>query len=232
MPISPAKGEGMTTITTVVFDAYGTLLDVSAAARKAGLGPVWPDLSQVWRAKQLEYSWLRALTGQHADFWQVTAEALDYALEACGLDDPTLPARLMDLYRHLDPYPETVDALCAARARGLNTAILSNGSPTMLAEAVSAAGLTPHLDDVLSVETVGIYKPAPQVYDLATARFACAPQEILFVSSNGWDIAGAGAFGCRTLWVNRAGAPVDRMPARPDVIRPDLTTLDEVLTHG
>lgn len=223
------------TITTVVFDAYGTLFDVTAAARAAAAEPggarlaeVWPRLADDWRRKQLEYTWLRSMMGDHADFWQVTQDALDWALEAAGLDDAPLRARLIDLYRELAAYPEVPDMLRAVRRAGLTTAILSNGAPGMLADAVASAGIGDLLDAVLSVESVGIFKPDARVYALVGDRFGADPAQVLFVSSNGWDVAAATRFGFRTLWVNRAGAPVDRLPHRPDHIAHDLTTVSHI----
>lgn len=223
-----------------VFDAYGTLFDVAAAARRAAQEPGgealaqhWPRLAEDWRRKQLEYTWLRSLMGLHADFRTVTAEALDWALEAAGLEaaglDLGLHSRLMALYDRLDAYPEVPAMLAALKARGLATAILSNGTPAMLEGAVDHAGIGALLDDCLSVEAVGIFKPDPRVYALATARFGRAPAEVLFVSSNGWDAAGAAAFGFRTVWVNRAGLPQDRLPGRPDHMLPDLAALPALL---
>ena len=207
--------------TTCIFDAYGTLFDVAAAARlaaaeprRAALAAVWPRLADDWRRKQLEYSWLRAVMGRHADFWTVTEDALDWALEANGLADPELRPRLLALYRELPAYAEVPTTLAALKARGLATAILSNGSPPMLAAAVASAGIGSLLDDVLSVESVGVFKPDARVYGLVTERFGCARDEVLFVSSNGWDAAAAAGYGFRTAWVNRAGLPVERLPAR------------------
>ncbi|MDQ2094589.1 haloacid dehalogenase type II [Rhodalgimonas zhirmunskyi] len=223
-------------IKSAVFDAYGTLFDVTAAAREAAgepgqeaLADTWQGLAATWRAKQLEYSWLRAIRGDHTDFWTVTQDALDYALEAHGLGDPALRERLAQLYWQLSAYPEVPAMLERLKARGLNTAILSNGSPGMLEGAVQSAGLDALLDAVLSVESVGIFKPAAPVYDLVNERFGGTKDEVLFVSSNGWDVSSAARYGFRTLWVNRAGLPVDRMPGTPDTIHSDLTTLEEVL---
>ena len=222
MPHTPARA--------VVFDAYGTLFDVAGAARAAaaepggeGLTGLWPQLAEDWRARQLSYTWLRSLMGRHADFAQVTADALDWTLERHGIADPALRARLLALYDRLPAYPEVHGVLTALSARGTPTAILSNGTPAMLASATGAAGIAGLIGRVISVETVGVYKPAPAVYALATGHFACRADEILFVSSNGWDIAGAAAFGFRTAWVNRAGLPVDRLPAAPSYILGDLT---------
>jgi 2-haloacid dehalogenase len=224
------------TIRLAVFDAYGTLFDISGAARAAAAEPggqaladCWPVLSDLWRRKQLEYSWLRAVMGAHANFWTVTGQALDYAIDAVGAD-PALRPRLMALYRRLPAYPEVEAALLAIRAQGVRTAILSNGAPDMLVDAVEAAGLRDLLDAVISVEEVGVFKPDPRVYALAARRFGAAENEVLFVSSNGWDIAGAARFGFRTLWVNRAGAPRDRLPHGPAHEAPDLSAAPALLT--
>ena len=220
-------------ITTCVFDAYGTLFDVAAAARTAAREPGrerfarhWPQIAEHWRLKQLQYTWLRAVMGQHTDFWTVTQDGLDWALEASGLDgDAELRDRLLQLYRELDAYPEVPGMLQDLKARGKATAILSNGSPDMLASAVSSAGIGALLDDVLSVESVGVFKPASQVYDLVGQRFGCARDEVLFVSSNGWDAAAGADYGFTTAWVNRAGDPVDRLPAHPHHTLNDLTEI-------
>ncbi|WP_284164593.1 haloacid dehalogenase type II [Frigidibacter sp. SD6-1] len=226
-------------VATVIFDAYGTLFDVAGAARRAAaepggarLGAVWPKLAEDWRRKQLEYSWLRAIMGQHADFAQVTADGLDWALEAAGIGDRTLRARLLALYDELPAYPEVPAVLQALKAMGLPRAILSNGTPAMLAAATRSAGIEGLLDACLSVESVGIFKPDARVYALVTARFACAPGEVLFISSNGWDVAGAAAFGFRAVWVNRSGLPFDRLPANPRHILPDLTGLPALAGAG
>jgi 2-haloacid dehalogenase len=223
----------------VVFDAYGTLLDVDAAARRhhAALGGQEAALSQLWRRKQLEYSWLRSLMDRHADFLQVTGEALDWALEELGIGgDPerraALRADLVAAYRSLEAYPEVVGVLGAVRRVGLATAILSNGTPDMLAEAVGSAGIGTLLDALLSAEAVGTFKPHPSVYDLATRRFGCAPTSIAFVSANGWDVAGAAAFGFHAIWVNRRGAVREHLPAGPAAELPDLAGLPEHLAGG
>lgn len=216
-----------------VFDAYGTLFDVAAAARRASAEPGraalaerWPQLAEAWRLKQLQYTWLRAITGAHADFWTVTENGLDWALEATGLDgDAELRTRLLALYRELDAYPEVPAVLDALRAGGRRTAILSNGSPEMLAAAVGSAGLGDRLDAVLSVEEVGVFKPARAVYDLVGARFGTPPDGVLFVSANGWDAAAATGHGFRTAWVNRAADPVDRLPWRPAHVVGDLADI-------
>ncbi|MEK0085255.1 haloacid dehalogenase type II [Benzoatithermus flavus] len=201
-----------------VFDAYGTLLDVDAAlaAESAALGRERAvELSALWRRKQLEYSWLRSLMRRHADFWQVTQDSLDFALQALNLEDAALRSRLLAAYRQLAPYPEVPAMLRALQRHGVRTAILSNGSPDMLRDAVQAAGIADLLDEVLSVEEVGVFKPAPEVYRLATTRLGLAAPDIVFLSSNGWDVHGAASFGFRTVWVNRMRAPDERLPGEP-----------------
>ncbi len=218
-------------ITTCIFDAYGTLFDVAAAARGAAAEPGretfarhWPAIAEKWRLKQLQYTWLRAVMGAHIGFWQVTQDGLDWALESEGLQDDTeLRARLLQLYWELAAYPEVPAMLAALKDAGKQTAILSNGAPDMLDGAVRSAGIGDLLDDVLSVESIGIYKPARVVYDLVGQRFGCAPEEVLFVSSNGWDACAAAGYGFQTAWVNRAGDPVDRLPATPDRQLADLS---------
>ncbi|WP_170403893.1 haloacid dehalogenase type II [Ruegeria arenilitoris] len=223
-------------ITTCVFDAYGTLFDVAAAARQAAGEPgfeklqqKWPELANHWRLKQLQYTWLRAITDAHADFWDVTQDGLDWALEASGLKgDPTLRQRLLDLYWELQAYPEVPKMLADLKAGGLNTAILSNGSLPMLDGAVQSAGIGDALDDVLSVESVGVFKPHSSVYDLVQQRFGGDREEVLFVSSNGWDAAGASGYGFVTAWVNRAKEPMDRLPWTPAHVLSDLTTIPQL----
>ncbi|MEL7298798.1 MAG: haloacid dehalogenase type II [Pseudomonadota bacterium] len=221
-------------ITTCIFDAYGTLFDVSAAARAAAeerpeLAEVWPQLAADWRTKQLEYTWLRAVAGTHTDFWQVTQDGLDWAMEATGLAGEDLRTRLLDLYWELGAYPEVSSMLAALKARGLATGILSNGSPAMLEAAARSAGLGDLLDAQLSVEDVGIFKPSSKVYDMVGEMFGTAPGEVMFVSSNGWDAAHAAAYGFRTVWVNRAGAPMDRLPGKPQHVLRDLSSLPDLL---
>ncbi|MCL4111670.1 UNVERIFIED_CONTAM: hypothetical protein GTU68_023626 [Idotea baltica] len=219
-------------ITTCVFDAYGTLFDVAAAARQAAEEPgrsalksVWQKVANDWRLKQLQYTWLRAITDDHTDFWTVTQDGLDWALEASNLNDPELRERLLALYWELAAYAEVPDMLADLKAAGLSTAILSNGSPEMLSGAVESAGLQLLLDDVLSVQSVGIFKPDAKVYDMVGTRFGCAKHEVLFVSSNGWDAAAAAGYGFTTVWVNRAGEPMDRLPAKPHHVLSDLSSI-------
>lgn len=221
-----------------VFDAYGTLFDVAAAARSAASEPgagdwaaQWPALSAHWRRKQLEYTWLRAVAGAHVDFWQVTQDALDWALEAEGLDNPALRQRLLYLYHELAAFPEAPGVLEALKARGLQLAILSNGAPKMLEAAARSAGIAPLLDAILSVEDVGVFKPHPSVYGMVGSRFGTEPAEVAFVSSNGWDACAAAAFGFRAIWANRDGAPMDRLQGRPAHMLSDLDALPALLAR-
>jgi 2-haloacid dehalogenase len=214
-----------------VFDAYGTLFDVASASERAreALGDRWKPLAELWRAKQLQYTWLRSLMGRHADFWQVTGDALDFAMESLGISDGPLRARLMSLYERLGAYDDARPTLERLGAAGLKVAILSNGAPRMLAAAAESAGLAPLLDAVLSVEQVGIYKPSPSVYRLALDQLRLWPSEIVFVSANGWDAAGAKAAGLRVAWCNRAGQPRERLGEPPDAEIGSLAELPALL---
>lgn len=214
-----------------VFDAYGTLFDVNAAAaRCAGkLGDKWQPLAEIWRAKQLQYTWLRALMQRHTTFWQVTQDALDFAMAAVSVDDPPLRQELLDLYFRLDAYPEVKQTLTALKDAGLKTAILSNGSPDMLDAAVSNAGIGGLLDAVYSVEAVGVFKPHPSVYQLPVDDLGLAPSQMSFQSSNGWDANGANAFGYNVVWVNRFDQPDERIPEAPEQRLTDLTGLPALL---
>jgi 2-haloacid dehalogenase len=220
----------MAGIKACVFDAYGTLFDVHSAVGRlrARVGERADALSELWRGKQLEYSWLRALMGRHADFWQVTGDALDYALARTGID-PAVREPLMQAYLALDAYPEVPDVLRRLRNAGLKTAILSNGEPSMLAAAARSAGIERLLDAMLSAEDVGIFKPHPKVYQLAVDRLAARPDQIAFQSSNAWDVSGAAAFGLRALWINRRGMPAERLPGAAEHELRDLSGLPALL---
>jgi 2-haloacid dehalogenase len=214
-------------IRACVFDAYGTLFDVASAAARCRdvLGDRIGPLAALWRDKQLTYSWLRGLQGRHADFWQVTGEALDYTLAAMKIDDRALRERLMTLYMTLEAFPEVPATLARLKRAGMKTAILSNGSPAMLQAAVAGAGLDGVFDHVLSVEAVGVFKPHPKVYQLALDRLGLPGASIAFQSSNGWDAHAAAAFGMRVVWCNRYGQPRERLPGTPDREITDLTAL-------
>lgn len=225
---SPAPLPG---IRACVFDAYGTMFDYASAAVRCRdeLGDHFGRLTQLWREKQLQYTWLRALQDEHADFWQVTGDALDFALETLGVGTPALRDRLMNLYLTLDAFPEVPACLRELRAAGLKTAILSNGSPRMLQAAVAGAGLADLLDAVLSVEEVGVYKPHPKVYQLVVDRLGIEPEAIAFQSSNAWDAYAASAFGMRVVWCNRYGQRPERLPGRPDAEVTSLAALPELV---
>jgi 2-haloacid dehalogenase len=201
-----------------VFDAYGTVFDFASAASRCTDLP--PDkmgmLTALWRDKQLQYTWLRALQGRHADFWQVTGDALDYALETLGLANDGTRAKLMQLYLELDVFPEVPVVLERLKRAGKRTGILSNGSPSMLAAVVRNAKIEGLLDAVLSVEEVGVYKPHPKVYALAVDRFGVAADAIAFQSSTAWDAYAASAYGMRVVWCNRYNQRRERLPGRPD----------------
>ncbi len=210
-----------------VFDAYGTLFDVHAAIarHRDACGPDADRLSEMWRVKQLEYAWTLTLAGRYVDFWTLTERALDYALARLGSVDLALKLQLLDAYRTLDAYPDAKVALGDLKARGARTAILSNGSPSMLAAAVDHAELGPVLDAVVSIDAVRMYKPRLDVYALATAALDTTAGEIVFVSSNRWDVMGATAFGFRTVWVNRAGMSDEYAELAPMAVVRDLASL-------
>ena len=207
----------MQDIDACVFDAYGTLFDVAAAAAhcRDDLGDKADQLSAIWRTKQLEYTWLRSLMGEYVDFWQVTSDGLDYALETLGLDgDPARREKLQSLYMKLDCYAEVPDMLKALNGGGLKCAILSNGSPKMLESAVSNAGIADLLVDNYSVDSLKIYKPTPKVYQMAVDGLNVPKERICFMSSNAWDASAAANFGFRVVWVNRFGQKAERLPGK------------------
>lgn len=218
-------------IKAVVFDAYGTLLDVHSAMERhaSSIGPHWQAISQTWRTKQLEYSWVRTLAGRHRDFARLTREALDFAAAQHGLTDPALLDELEQAYRALAAYPDVVPVLQRLRERSLPCAILSNGERQMLNDGVHAAKLGDLLDDVLSIDPAAVFKPDQRAYRLAAERFAVPPEEIAFLSSNAWDAFGAYHFNFRVFWVNRTHQPdeygltgkvevVDGLHALPDLL--------------
>lgn len=210
-----------------VFDAYGTLFDVHAAiARYRGKAGAEADrLSEIWRAKQLEYSWTLTLAGFYVDFWTLTQQALDFALARVPSVDKSLKPKLLDAYFKLDAFADARAALRALKAKGHKTGILSNGSPDMLSGAVEAAGIGADLDAVLSVDVLKMFKPRPEVYGLVTDRFRCAPRDVTFVSSNRWDVMGAASVGFQGVWVNRARMPDEYTQFVPQRVLSDLNEL-------
>ncbi len=224
-------GKPLEGIRACVFDAYGTLFDYASAAARGrdGLGDKADRLTQLWRDKQLQYTWLRAAQGRHADFWEVTGDALDFAMESLELTGSALRERLMTLYLTLDAFPDVRDMLAALKEAGLKTAILSNGSPAMLRAAVENSKLGLLLDAVLSVEEVGVFKPHPKVYGLAIDRLGLPAGEIAFVSANAWDAHAASAFGMRVIWCNRYGQRPERLPGNPDRVIATLADIPQLV---
>lgn len=218
-------------IRACVFDAYGTLFDFNSATGRCreALGDKADALSELWRAKQLQYTWLRALMGRHAPFHQVTADALDYALAALDISGDGLRAKLLDLYMNIDAFAEVPDMLAALQSAGLKTAILSNGSREMLDAAIDHTGIGGLLDAVISVDEVGVFKPHFSVYQLAVDRMGVDAAEISFQSSNAWDAVAAATFGMRVVWVNRYGQPPERLTATPDIEVETLAALPAIL---
>jgi len=227
------------TLNTCVFDAYGTLFDVNAAARIAANEPdrkifkeVWPSVSKIWRMKQLQYTWLRSMTDSYTDFWSITQNSLDFALETHKLqNDLVLKERLLALYWELQPYSEVSQMLKDLKKNGIKTAILSNGSSEMISGAVKSSDLNEFIDEIISVETVKIFKPSARVYEQVENIIGCSKANVLFVSSNGWDIAGAAGFGFTTAWVNRLKDPIDRLPNKPMHIVEDLTSIPSFFSN-
>ena len=211
-----------------VFDAYGTLFDVHAAIGRfrSDVGPDADRMSDIWRTKQLEYSWTLTMLGRYADFWVLTERALDYALGRVPSVNKELKSKLLDAYFMLDAFPDARAALRALKEKGHKTGILSNGSPAMLNAAVDGAGIRGHLDGVLSVDVLKMFKPRPEVYTLVTDHFKCAPADVTFVSSNRWDVAAAAAVGFNNVWINRS-----RMPEEyPDLAaKKTLNNLNELI---
>lgn len=211
-----------------VFDAFGTLFDVHSVAREhaAALGPSWPRLSEIWRNKQLEYTWIHAGLGKHIPFRDITRQSLSYALRLTGLDEAIAP-RLLESYQRLAAFPEVETVLRSLKARGAKLAILSNGDMDMLDDVVENAKLAGVFDALISVRVAGTFKPVPKVYALATEFFKVKSEAMTFLSSNRWDIAGAASFGFQTIWVNRAGNPDEYPGFAPGKTIKDLTPLIE-----
>ena len=219
-----------------IFDAYGTLFDVTSATRIVANEEEYSSfpnhsvkVSNSWRIKQLEYSWLRNIMHEYIDFWQITKDALDFALEENQIKNEKLRQRLLDIYWNLSAYPEAHDVLTTLKANNIQTGILSNGSNQMLNSAVVSANLENYLDKIISIDGIEIYKPDPKVYQMVLDQFNCKIEEVLFISSNGWDIAGASKFGFTTLWVNRNLIPKDRLTFMPNKITNNLSTIPNIL---
>jgi 2-haloacid dehalogenase len=224
-------GPPMIGIEICVFDAYGTLYDFNSAVsrHRAAIGPKADPLAEMWRAKQIQYTWLRNSMGAYAKFWQVTGEALDHCLAAHGIADPSVRDKLMGAYLALDPFPEVPATLDRLTRAGKRLAILSNGNPEMLDPMVKASGLADRFEAVLSVDQVGAFKVDSKVYGLVEARCGVKPDKVCFLSSNCWDAHGAAQFGFNVVWVNRAGAPDDNLPGRIAGQVKDLSFLPDLV---
>ena len=210
-----------------VFDAYGTLFDVHAAIGRFRdrAGPDAERMSDIWRTKQLEYSWTLTLAGRYAPFWTLTERALDFALARVPTVDKALKPQLLQAYFNLDAFPDARVALRTLKAKGHKTGILSNGSPDMLDGIVDGAGVRGDLDAVLSVDVLKMFKPRPEVYALVTQRFACKPADVTFVSSNRWDVMASVSVGFHGLWVNRSKMPDEYLDFPPERVLSDLSVL-------
>ncbi len=218
-------------IKACVFDAYGTLFDIHAPVESnaASLGEQAAPISNLWRQKQLQYTWLRTLMGKHADFRQITREALDYAFAAHGVEDDALKEKLLQSYMTINAYADAASALAAIRNSGRATAILSNGTPEMLSAACNSADLAKLMDELISIEDIAIYKPSPAVYQLAPDRLGVAREEICFISANAWDVSGAASFGFQCVWINRFEMQDERLPGSPRARIKSLAELPSLL---
>lgn len=225
---------GLSDVGACVFDAYGTLFDVSTPAARCAdaLGDDAGRLTALWRSKQLEYSWLRSLRGDFVDFWHVTGQSLDYAMTSLGIANPHLRSRLMEMYLALGAYPDVPETLSALKRSGIKTALLSNGSVSMLTSAVKSSGLNDYLDAVISVDPVRTFKPHPSVYQLAVDRMKLPTGQIGFVSSNYWDVSGAALFGFKVVWLDRLGGVADSLPGVPEARVSSLADLPGLLRPG
>jgi len=221
----------MNKIKACIFDAYGTLFDVNAACRELSkeVGDNWEKLASLWRLRQVEYTWLRNSMDEYIDFWQITSDALDYAMETLGIENNELREELLNLYLKLEAYPEVNDLLKKLKQRGLMTGILSNGSMKMLNSAVDNANIREYLDEILSVEECKIYKPSSKVYNLVKIKMQIGKENVLFFSSNAWDMHAASNYGFKTIWVNRFNAKLERLPGKPIDIVNSLDKIDEII---
>ena len=214
-----------------IFDAYGTLFDVNAACRELSLdvGDKWQDLANLWRLRQVEYTWLRNSMNEYIDFWEITSGALDYAMEVLDIHDKKLKEQLLRLYLNLEAYPEVKEILQKLKDKNYRTGILSNGSTQMLDSAVKNANIEHLLDVVISVEECKIYKPSSEVYDLVEKKTDIKKDSITFFSSNAWDMHAAANYGFRTIWVNRFDGVLERLPGKPSAIVKTLNNIDELI---
>ena len=217
-------------IKACVFDAYGTLFDVNSAAAKCKkkLGSRWENFANAWRTTQLEYTWLRSLMKKHKNFWEITEDSLDHAMETFKIKK-AMRNELLNLYKKLNPYPEVKECLEGLKSKKIKIAILSNGTPDLLKELVESNGIQNYFDDIMSIETVGIYKPDSRVYEMPIKKYDCKPENICFMSSNTWDVSGGGVFGYNAIWVNRFNKVFDKLSYKPQFVINDLNQLLEIV---
>ena len=220
----------MRNVTACVFDAYGTLFDVNSAAAKCKekLGDKWENFANAWRTTQLEYTWLRSLMKKHKNFWQITEDSLDHAMETFNINK-NMRKELLNLYKELSPYPEVKECLDALKSKKIKIAILSNGTPDLLNELVESNNIQSYFDNIISVEDVKIYKPDPKVYEMPIKKYNCKPENICFLSSNTWDVSGGGVFGYNAIWVNRFNKIFDKLGYNPQYIINNLNQLLELV---
>ena len=223
----------MDKITTCVFDAYGTLFDVNAACRELSkdVGEKWLELSSLWRLRQVEYTWLRNSMKEYIDFWKITSDALDYAMETLNIKNIKLREDLLSLYLKLEAYPEVKFVLENIKDMGLKTAILSNGNKKMLESAVSNAKIQELIDEILSVDDCKVYKPSSEVYDLVESKMGVKKEKVLFFSTNAWDMHAASNYGFKTIWVNRFQAKLEKLPGKPEQIINSLEQIEKILKN-
>jgi 2-haloacid dehalogenase len=221
----------MEKIKVCIFDAYGTLFDVNAACRELSkeVGEKWEELAKLWRLRQVEYTWLRNSMNEYIDFWKITENALDYAMEFLNIDNKILKNNLLELYLKLEAYPEVEMVLTQLKEKGLKTGILSNGNEEMLEKAVKNAKISNLLDEVISVERCKVYKPSSKVYDLVKDAFEVNNDEVAFFSSNAWDMHAAANYGFKTIWINRFNGKLERLPGRPEAIIKNLDGIVQIL---
>ena len=220
----------MKNIKAIIFDAYGTLFDVNSAAEKCKdkIGDKWESFSNYWRTTQLEYTWLRSLMKRHEDFWQITEDSLDKSMKIYEIDS-TMKNELLDLYKILLPFKEVPEVLKILKEKNFNLAILSNGTPSLLNQLVKSNNLENIFNDIFSIEEVGIYKPDSKVYDIPIKKYQIKKEEVVFLSSNTWDVSGGGNYGYNSIWVNRNNNIFDNLDYRPKIEIKNLNQLLEII---
>ena len=217
-------------IEACVFDAYGTLFDVNSAAAKCKkkLSNRWESFANAWRTTQLEYTWLRSLMKRHKNFWEITEDSLDHTMETFKIKQG-MRNELLNLYKELSPYPEVKECLEELKSKKIKIAILSNGTPDLLKGLVESNNIQNYFDDIMSIETVGIYKPDSKVYDMPIKKYNCKPENICFMSSNTWDVSGGGVFGYNAVWVNRFNKVFDKLSYKPKFVIKNLKELLKII---